>query len=141
MKLCYRGVEYDYNPPSLEVTEREILGRYRGRTMRFSYVQHIPFPQPVAQLQYRGADYATNAQGQRETLGEQSAYGTPALQTSSANPAASPTARARRQLLQEASRVHRENMQRSLKRRLSIAQAQGNSHLVQQLEQEMHQIA
>ena len=48
MRLCYRGVEYDYNPPSLEVKEQEILGKYRGRPLHFNYVSHVPVPQPVA---------------------------------------------------------------------------------------------
>ena len=64
MKLCYRGVEYDHNPLSLEVRESELTGVYRGRTMRFSYVGHVPVPQPVANYTYRGVSYRTNSQGQ-----------------------------------------------------------------------------
>ena len=46
----------------------------------------------------------------------------------------------RRALLREASRIHHENMQRSLAHRLAVAQAQGNESLVHQLEDEMHQM-
>lgn len=139
MKLCYRGVEYDYNPPSLEVTESEILGHYRGRPTRFSYVRHIPFPQPVSQLQYRGSKYSTNPQGGREAVAGQSAYRVSVPK--SAQMTETPTQQARRQLLQEASQAHRNNIQRTLERRLSVARAQGNNRLVEQLEQEMHQLA
>jgi hypothetical protein len=138
MKLCYRGVEYDRCPPVLEVTESEILGRYRGRPLHFSYVRHIPFPQPVADLKFRGVAYHTNAQGQIEPLAPASEVGTVRKPWSNSF---NSMAQARRQLLKESTRVHQENIRRSLERRMEVARAQGDEGLVRQLEEEMHQFA
>ncbi|MBF2036158.1 MAG: DUF4278 domain-containing protein [Leptolyngbyaceae cyanobacterium T60_A2020_046] len=138
MKLCYRGAEYDYTPPVLEVTESEILGHYRGRPARMSYVRHIPFPQPVADLSYRGAAYHTNSHGQVEAA---PASQSDAHATARSFPMFNSMAAARRQLLQEAARIHQDNIRRSLQHRIAVAQAQGNDALVRQLEEEMHQFA
>ena len=134
MKLCYRGIEYDYTPPMLEVTESEILGQYRGRPQHFAYVRHLPFPQPVAEMKFRGNAYRTNRQGGVEA----SLHATPLAHPT---PAYSSMAQARRRLLQEAANIHQENIRRSLERRMAVARAQGNEHLVHQLEVEMHQFA
>jgi hypothetical protein len=133
MKLCYRGVEYDYTPPALEVTESEILGRYRGRPQRFSYVRHVPFPQPVAAMKFRGNAYRTDSHGGMEPIKA------PVAQAES--PAYSSMAQARRRLLQEAASIHQDNIRRSLERRMEVARAQGNDMLLHQLENEMHQFA
>lgn len=139
MKLCYRGNEYDYNPPGLEVTESDILCQYRGRQLHYSYVDHIPFPQSVANLKYRGAAYRTNSMGEVEMAKQptESIFAKLSKQALKVNSMAD----ARRTLLQEATRVHRENIQRSLMHRLEVAKAQGNEVLVHQLEDEMHQMA
>lgn len=138
MKLTYRGVKYDYNPPSLEVTESEILGTYRGRPAHFSYVRHVPFPQPVGQYQFRGSQYQVNAQGERQPVVGQSAYAMPMPKRTPANQ--SPTMAARRQLVHEAALIHRDNIQRSIERRINVAREQGNNRLVELLEQEKHQL-
>lgn len=137
MKLCYRGVEYDYTPPVLEVSESEILGRYRGRSLRFSYVKHVPFRQPEADLSFRGAAYHTNRYGQVEATNQAEK----AAQKSKFTPVFDSMTTARRQLLQESARIHQENIRRSLQHRLEVAQSQGNATLVNQLEAEMHQLA
>lgn len=139
MKLTYRGVEYDHNPPSLEMSESEILGTYRGRSYRFSYVRHIPFPQPVADLKYRGVSYHTNSKGQIESVPAH-AQGHEAGGFLHAR-AANSMAAARRQLLKEAAIAHQASIQRTLEHRLEVARAQGNESLVRQLEDEMHQLA
>ena len=136
MKLCYRGVEYDYTPPVLEVSESEILGRYRGRAQHFSYVKHIPFPQPEADLRYRGVSYHTTRQGHVEPVSQSQA----APQESKFKPVFDSMAMARRHLLQESARVHQENIRRSLQHRIEVAQAKGDVTLVRQLEEEMHQL-
>ena len=138
MKLCYRGVNYDYNPPSLEVRESELTGTYRGRLMNFSYVSHVPVPQPVANYTYRGVSYSTNAQGQIQ----------PPVVTSERLPvfqagrvaAASTGLKARRHLLKDAAEAHRINVQQSIQHRIEVARAQGNDQLLSQLEAEMHQL-
>lgn len=137
MKLCYRGVNYDYNPLSLEVRESELTGTYRGRSMHFSYVSHVPVPQPVANYTYRGVGYSTNAQGQI-----QPPTATPErLPVFQAGRVAAATGlKARRHLLKDAAEAHRINVQQSIQHRIEVARAQGNDQLLSQLEAEMHQL-
>ena len=140
MKLTYRGVEYDHNPPMLEVTESDILCNYRGRTHRYTYVSHVPFPQPQEELRYRGVAYQTNRYGQRQAVEQpetQSVFS--AFQRKLAE--LTPLMDERRQLLRESARSHSESIQRSLERRIAVAREQGNTHLLQQLEDEMRQMA
>lgn len=137
MKLCYRGVEYDYTPPALEVSESEVLGRYRGRSLRFAYVKHVPFPQPEADLGFRGAAYHTNRYGHvgPATSTKKGSLGSKFM------PVFDSMAAERRHLLEESARIHQGNIRRSLQRRLEVAEAQGNDALIRQLKDEMHQLA
>jgi hypothetical protein len=137
MQLTYRGVKYDYNPPTLEVTESDIIGKYRGQPVHYSYVRHVPCPQVEAQLVYRGVAYQTNQQGQVES-GPKTARKSifEAFQGR-----LSAMTEGRRQLIREAAQVHHENIQRSLEHRIAVARSQGNSGLLQQLEDEMRQMA
>ena len=57
MKLNYRGVSYDYNPPTVETTESEVGGKYRGLDWRFRNLKKPPVLQPPANLTYRGVAY------------------------------------------------------------------------------------
>lgn len=136
MKLCYRGAEYDYTPPVLEVSESEMLGHYRGRPLHFSYVKHVPFPQSEAHLKYRGNPYHTNRHGEVEAVVQVNK----APQTPQFKPVFDSMAAARRSLLQESAQVHQDNIQRSLERRLQVAQSHGDTTLVHQLEDEMRQL-
>ena len=139
MRLCYRGVEYNYNPPSLEVKEREILGTYRGRPLHFNYVNHVPVPQPVADLTYRGVAYQTTSSGEVRLREVPQRQRQPVFQgiKSTDNSAM----QARRQLLRDAAESHRSSIQRMLQHRIEVARAQGNDILLKQLEEEMHQLA
>ena len=137
MKLCYRGVNYDYNPPSLEVRDSELTGNYRGRPINFTYVSHISVPQPVSNYTYRGVSYSTNAQGQVQPpiavpLRE------PVFQAERA--VIGKGFQARRHLLREAAEAHRVNIQQSIQHRIDVARSQGNDRLLQQLEDELHQV-
>ena len=60
MKLCYRGVCYDYTPPAVETTQSEFVGQYRGLNWRFSAVKKAPVQQTNLDLKYRGVAYNTN---------------------------------------------------------------------------------
>lgn len=154
MKLTYRGIEYDYNPPMLEVTESKIACRYRGQVARYTYVRHVPIPQPAERLTYRGVAYQTTRYGQVQQLtGQQLTEQQPTEQQLTEQPTrqgalsglrsklvgVSPAIKVRRELLQEASQHHKENIVRSLQHRIEVAKAQGNDILLQQLESEMHQ--
>ncbi|MBE9080058.1 DUF4278 domain-containing protein [Romeria aff. gracilis LEGE 07310] len=141
MRLRYRGVEYDYNPPQLEMTESELLGQYRGRPTCFSYARHVPIPQPVETLTYRGVNYQTTSQGAAQALSETAAV-RPSLFAALQNRTQhlSPAAEARRSLLLEASQTHRMSIQKSLQHRIEVAKSQGNLNLLNQLEDEMHRM-
>ena len=144
MKLAYRGIEYDYNPPMLEVTKSDIALQYRGHAVQHSYVRHVPIPQAAERLTYRGVAYQSTRQGGIQQL---EAQGTQQSAKSSVSLAGlrskltgtSSAAQARRQLLQESSSLHKANIARSLQHRMDVAKAQGNDALVQQLESEMSQ--
>lgn len=57
MKLNYRGVSYEYNPPVLAVEESEIAGKFRGLDWRFRNLKKPPVLQPPVNLTYRGVAY------------------------------------------------------------------------------------
>ncbi|MGD1866628.1 MAG: DUF4278 domain-containing protein [Phormidesmis sp.] len=145
MKLTYRGIQYDYNPPMLEVTESEIACKYRGQSAAYTYVRHVPIPQPAENLRYRGVAYQTNRYGQVQQLSE----ATPASVNTggalsglrSKLTGTSAAAQARRELLNEASELHQSNIARSLAHRIEVAKEQGNQTLLEQLESEMRQNA
>lgn len=57
MKLTYRGVSYDYNPPVVETTDGNIGGKYRGLDWRFRNLKKPFVVQPPVNLTYRGVSY------------------------------------------------------------------------------------
>lgn len=61
MKLTYRGVSYDYNPPKVEYGDRTQVGKYRGVDIRFRNQPKTPVLQPTLDLIYRGAAYTNNS--------------------------------------------------------------------------------
>lgn len=57
MKLTYRGVQYDYNPPVVETQPIETLGKYRGVDIRFRALKK-PLVHPLqVNMLYRGVPY------------------------------------------------------------------------------------
>jgi len=57
MKLTYRGVTYDYNPPVVEYTESDNVGTYRGVDIRFRSPKKRLVLDSNLDLKYRGAAY------------------------------------------------------------------------------------
>lgn len=57
MKLTYRGVSYDYNPPTVETQEVEVGGKFRGLDWRFRNLSKPAVIQPTTHLTYRGVKY------------------------------------------------------------------------------------
>ncbi len=57
MKLTYRGIAYEYNPPQVVVPEGKIAGKYRGQDWRFRNLKKPPVLQPSYNLTYRGVKY------------------------------------------------------------------------------------
>ncbi|WP_008312404.1 DUF4278 domain-containing protein [Leptolyngbya sp. PCC 6406] len=59
MKLTYRGIEYDYNPPVAELDKTSEVGKYRGVDIRFRTIKKAPVQQSTVDLMYRGVAYRT----------------------------------------------------------------------------------
>ncbi len=62
MKLTYRGVSYEYNPPVVEMGEETIVGKYRGLDWRFRNPKRVLVLDSNLDLKYRGAAYRRTAQ-------------------------------------------------------------------------------
>jgi hypothetical protein len=132
MKFAYRGVNYEDQPSTLEVTEGEIGGMYRGQNWRFRYVRHIPEPLPTPNLKYRGVAYRTSEPTAAiPSRGFQSVADVAARTLSTRN---------KRELLDEMMSSHQKNIQRSLEHRLQVARANGDHNLIRLLEAESEQM-
>jgi len=59
MKLSYRGISYEYNPPEVKTAQSGAAGKYRGLDWRFRNLNKSPVLQPSANLKYRGVAYQT----------------------------------------------------------------------------------
>lgn len=132
MRLTYRFANYEYTPPSLEVTEGEILGSYRGINWRCRTVETVPVPQLDIRLTYRGATYSRNATRGAcpvDMVRAATARGAKTVHVPDALP-----------VLREISRIHRSNLERNLERRLLAAQQRGDQALVSMLEDERRQL-
>ncbi len=135
MRLSYRGTSYDYDPIRVDQVESPIKRHYRGQPFNVSYPRHIPVPQPIQNLTYRGVAYRTTGTGGVEAV-------VPVAETAAAIPTINwSTRQARQALMKEVGRIHRTNIERSLLHRLEVARAKGDQYLVGQLEREMQQIA
>jgi len=137
MKLTYRGVSYEYNPPIMELTEGEIGGKYRGANWSQSYLRHIPIPQPVANLNYRGVAYSTGHPVDVEASQLRKRYVNSEILTTVE---AVPTVSSRKQLLDELNNAHLTSIRRNLEHRLQVARANGDQNLIRLLEAEAEHI-
>ncbi len=57
MKLIYRGISYEYNPPVIETAKGKVGGKYRGLDWRFHNLKKPLLLQPPVNLTYRGVTY------------------------------------------------------------------------------------
>lgn len=143
MRLSYRGASYDHEPTPVEPIDSGISGQYRGQTFTFTYPRHIPVPQSAVQLKYRGVAYQTTAAGQVESV-------------SAAHPELHPElsrgeravtiplplkSRVRSLPANDVAKVHSENIRQRLQHRIDVAKANGDTHLLSELEKEMHLFA
>ena len=65
MNLKYRGVDYNYTPPQVDMESTSEVGQYRGLEWRFRNPKKVPVLQPSLDLVYRGVAYQT---GQTESV-------------------------------------------------------------------------
>ena len=139
MRLSYRGAEYDYDPTSVEMTNSGLTGQYRGQSFGVSYPRHVPVPQPVHTLLYRGAVCRTDVRGQLQAaLNSRSAVEPPARSTVSGLPLALQIQRLQKD---EVTEVHRQNIKRRLEQRIQAAKVRGDELLLQHLEHEFNLFA
>ncbi len=137
MKLTYRGVSYEHVPTSLEVTEGNILGKYRGQvTRRHCVMSEIARPESESVLMhYRGSLYPTMQAVLPEALQQRHvSHQAPAPSCPIKLPQLS------KLMSQDVRQVHLENMRQSLEHRIQSAQAQGDQHLVNLLRQESNNL-
>ncbi|MDX2273655.1 MAG: DUF4278 domain-containing protein [Cyanobacteriota bacterium] len=62
MELSYRGVNYSYEPTTLEVSPGKVGGRYRGLDWRFRHLQKPMVFKTNLDLKYRGVAYQANSE-------------------------------------------------------------------------------
>jgi hypothetical protein len=68
MKLTYRGVSYDYTPPTVDTATADDSGKFRGVDIRFRTVKKAPVQQPTLDLVYRGVAYSTGTPAEVEPV-------------------------------------------------------------------------
>lgn len=146
MKLSYRGAHYDHQPTPVDMVDSGVSGQYRGQQLRFTYPRHVPVPQPVANLKYRGVAYQTTATGGANPLAQSS--GTVAGAHPELSAGERPVsidlplaAQVRRLQASELARVHLENIRQRLQHRIEVAKAKGDTRLLHELEREMQRFA
>jgi Domain of unknown function (DUF4278) len=125
MKLTYRGVPYEYNPCPQDMTESQILGKYRYHAWSLRYPRHMNIPQPVTQWQYRGVPYQTTTTGGIQAI-------------SKAIPARPKIPQPQ---ISEVTKIHHAYLLKSLQHRIDVAKSKGDTHLVYLLEEESRQLA
>ncbi|MDV3000139.1 MAG: hypothetical protein N5P05_001745 [Chroococcopsis gigantea SAG 12.99] len=126
MTLNYRGVDYEREFSPLEITEGEIMGKYRGLEVKYHYPRHMPRIQCKSHGQYRGAKYGVG-------------YRIDEVFSPTSCPVVhdKPT----KVVDETIDSVHMENIRRCLERRLQAAQERGDNSLVDLLKQEYKTLA
>ena len=135
MKLRYRGVTYEREPSTLEVIEGEVGGKYRGQNWHHSYPRHMTHLRNKPSMEYRGVAYGSISHGvQSNTIA------TSSVETKACSCPVNFSKQPGFTIINEAAKIHWENIRRSLGRRLEVAEASGNKNLVSLLEQESKQL-
>ncbi len=140
MRLSYRGASYNYQPTPVDLIDSGVSGQYRGQRYNVAYPRHVPVPQTVAKLKYRGVAYESTATGGVKAI----APGVHPELAPGERPIAVPLPLAnqvRRLQLDDSAKVHLETIRKRLQHRIEVAKALGDETLLRQLEQEMRQFA
>lgn len=131
MKLTYRGIGYDSEPQRFNLMEGEIGGKYRGNDWQVRYPRHIPVPATLPELTYRGAQY---------NCGEAVTTSKPEVTARTRGVRTLMDAHPADKVMEEVAKLHRNNICRSLERRMQAAQMLGNEDLMEQLQMESQQL-
>ncbi|HSF76311.1 MAG TPA: DUF4278 domain-containing protein, partial [Microcoleus sp.] len=121
MKLTYRGSNYEYDIPTVDMIEGEVAGKYRGQNWNYRYPRHIPHPK-----KYGGTNHTKKRDAQ---TGDRDV----AAASASATVEYYPT-------VVEVAQVHRANLCNILDRRKQAAKANGDERLLRLLEIESRQM-
>lgn len=122
MNLTYRGANYEYDIPTVDMIEGEVAGKYRGQNWNYRYPRHIPAPN-----KYGGRNYTTKRDSQAGDRDVAAASAAGAVKSY-------PTG-------VEVAQVHRANICNILDRRQQAAKAKGDERLLRLLELEWQQMA
>jgi hypothetical protein len=122
MKLTYRGVNYEYDIPTVDMIEGEVAGKYRGQNWNYRYPRHIPVPQKS------GGPHNTTKRDSQAGDRDVAAASAPYSAVKSY-----PT-------VVEVAQVHRANICNILDRRQQAAKANGDETLLRLLEIESRQM-
>jgi hypothetical protein len=122
MKLTYRGANYEYDIPTVDMIEGEVAGKYRGQNWNYRYPRHIPTPN-----KYGGRNYTTKRDSQAGDRDVAAASAPGAVKSYLTGV--------------EVAQVHRANICNILDRRQQAAKAKGDERLLRLLELEWQQMA
>lgn len=129
MKLTYRGANYEYDIPTVDMIEGNVAGKYRGQNWNYRYPRHIPVPRQTGATTYRNTQHRVDPPKADEVA---MAVG---------NTTATSSAAAARPPAGEVAKVHRANICNILDRRKQVARAKGDVKLMSLLEIEWKQMA
>lgn len=122
-----------YKPPTLELTEAELLSQDKGKNWRYSYPQHIPNFQHKSHRRHWGC--VNNICSLPATCKR------PVGQSPLAEDSDAIVTILQSQLKDEkAKQAHLDSVRRNLERRLQVAKASGNDRLIDLLKQEWQQL-
>ena len=122
MQLTYRGANYEYDIPTVDMVEGEVAGKYRGQNWNYRYPRHIPVPK-----KYGGTNHTAKRDFQAGSRDSAAASAPAAVKSS-------PT-------FAEVAQVHRVHICNILDRRKQVARAKGDVKLMTLLEIEWQQMA
>ncbi|MFM9268086.1 DUF4278 domain-containing protein [Tychonema sp. BBK16] len=128
MKLTYRGANYEYDIPTVDMEEGGVAGKYRGQNWNYHYPRHMKVPQHVRDLQYRGRlnSDRVSLKSDRDVA--------PKFDTIEATVTSA-------QKVEDVATVHQMNICNILDRRKQVARAKGDVKLMSLLEIEWRQMA
>jgi hypothetical protein len=133
MEFSYRGVKYENDLPTVEMTEGEMGGIYRGQAWNYRYPRHIPVPQATPHLKYRGVNYCANPRATAEAC-----FAAPPAER--IDPTVGSDSPKRPEFDQQVEETHYHNICRRLEHRLQVAKQRGDRKLVKMLEAEQELI-
>ncbi len=127
MKLIYRGANYEYDIPTVDMEEGGVAGKYRGQNWNYRYPRHMKVPQHAHDLQYHGLlNSRVSLKVDRDVTTTVDSAGT-AVKFA--------------QKIEDVATVHRVNICNMLDRRKQVARAKGDVTLMCLLEVESKEMA